>query len=63
MEIKKGKVTQIIGPVIDVDFGETAALPPIYNALMVTLGDHEIAAEVVKHLEPGKVRAISLSAD
>jgi F-type H+-transporting ATPase subunit beta len=61
MEIKKGKVTQIIGPVIDVDFGETASLPPIYNALMVTLGDHEIAAEVVKHLEPGKVRAISLA--
>ncbi|MGB7957357.1 MAG: F0F1 ATP synthase subunit beta [Minisyncoccia bacterium] len=59
--MKKGKVTQIIGPVIDVDFGETASLPPIYNALMVTLGDHEIAAEVVKHLEPGKVRAISLA--
>ena len=61
MEIKTGKITQIIGPVIDVDFGETASLPPIYNALMVTFGDHEIAAEVVKHLEPGKVRAISLA--
>ena len=61
METKTGKITQIIGPVIDVDFGETTTLPPIYNALTVTLGDHKITAEVVKHLEPGKVRAISLA--
>jgi F-type H+/Na+-transporting ATPase subunit beta len=59
--MKIGKVTQIIGPVVDVDFGETSALPPIYNALKIKLGDQEIIAEVVKHLEPGKVRAISLA--
>ena len=63
MATKTGKITQIIGPVIDVDFGEDASLPPIYNALNVKLGKTEIIAEVVKHLEPGKVRAISLSAD
>ncbi len=61
MVAKIGKITQIIGPVIDVDFGEATMLPPIYNALTITLGDHEIMAEVVKHLEPGKVRAISLA--
>ena len=61
MATKIGKVTQIIGPVIDVDFGEESSLPPIYNALRVKLGDHEITVEVVKHLEPGKVRAISLA--
>src|SRR3989344_6987787 len=59
--MKTGKVTQIIGPVVDVDFGEGNALPPIYNALKIKLGEHEIVAEVVKHLEPGKIRAISLS--
>ena len=59
--MKIGKVTQVIGPVVDVDFGEKAKLPPIYNALKIKLGDSDIIAEVVKHLEPGKVRAISLA--
>ncbi|MGC9599519.1 MAG: F0F1 ATP synthase subunit beta [Minisyncoccia bacterium] len=58
---KTGKITQIIGPVVDVDFGEQTVLPPIYNALKIKLGNHEIVVEVVKHLEPGKVRAISLA--
>ncbi|MBU6500988.1 MAG: F0F1 ATP synthase subunit beta [Patescibacteria group bacterium] len=59
--MKTGKVTQIIGPVVDIDFGEKTVLPPIYNALKIKLGDHEIVVEIVKHLEPGKVRAISLA--
>ena len=59
--MNKGKITQVIGPVVDVDFGEKSSLPPIYNALSIKLGDGEIIAEVVKHLEPGKVRAISLA--
>jgi F-type H+-transporting ATPase subunit beta len=59
--IKKGKVTQIIGPVVDIDFGEESTLPPIYNAVTIKLGTGEIVAEVVKHLEPGKVRAISMA--
>ena len=58
--MKKGKITQVIGPVVDVDFGEEAVLPPIYDGIKIKLGDSEIVAEVVKHLEPGKVRAISL---
>ncbi len=61
MANKKGKITQVIGPVVDVDFGEANVLPPIYNALKIKLGTTEIVAEVVKHLEPGKVRAISLA--
>ncbi len=61
MEQKKGKVVQVIGPVIDVEFGEAAVLPAIYNAVTVKLGDREITAEVMRHLEPGKVRAISLA--
>jgi F-type H+-transporting ATPase subunit beta len=61
MATKTGKITQIIGPVVDVDFGEQAVLPAIYNALTIKLGKTEIVAEVVKHLEPGKVRAISLA--
>jgi F-type H+-transporting ATPase subunit beta len=59
--MKTGKITQVIGPVVDVDFGAESALPPIYNALKVKLGTGEILVEVVKHLEPGKVRAISMA--
>ena len=58
---KKGKVTQIIGPVVDIDFGEGVVLPPIYNAVHIKLGATTITAEVVKHLEPGKIRAISMA--
>jgi F-type H+/Na+-transporting ATPase subunit beta len=66
--MKTGKITQVIGPVVDVDFGDKTTLPPIYNALEIKLpsgmkneaGQQTIIAEVVKHLEPGKVRAISM---
>src|SRR5581483_4451654 len=69
MANKVGKITQVIGPVVDVDFGATTTLPPIYNALKITFGadnkdkkgETTIFAEVVRHLEPGKVRAISLA--
>jgi F-type H+-transporting ATPase subunit beta len=59
--MKNGKIIQIIGPVVDVDFGEEH-LPPIYTALAVKKPDsqEEIILEVMKHLEPGKIRAISL---
>src|SRR5271170_1470496 len=61
MATKTGKITQVIGPVVDVDFGEGNPMPAIYNALKIKLGKGEIIAEVVKHLEPGKVRAISMA--
>ncbi len=67
MANKIGKITQVIGPVVDVDFGDQTMLPPIYQALKIKLpagggrAESTIIAEVVKHLEPGKVRAISLA--
>ncbi len=52
---------QIIGPVVDVAFDEKK-MPSLLSALKVTKeGQREaIVLEVAKHLEPGKVRAISL---
>ena len=52
--MNKGKITQVIGPVIDVEF-EAENLPEIYNALKVTnpaLGDKEwnLVVEVAQHL-------------
>ncbi|MDZ4210025.1 MAG: F0F1 ATP synthase subunit beta [Candidatus Curtissbacteria bacterium] len=51
----RGKIIQIIGPVIDVEF-ESGSLPAIYDALKV--GD--LTLEVQQHLGEGIVRAVSL---
>ena len=56
----KGKITQIIGPVVDVEFPEQEKLPEIFNALKVKASERDVTLEVVRHLEPGRVRAISL---
>ena len=42
--MNKGKIVQIIGPVVDAEF--TEALPPIYNALTV---DFEVNGEKVNN--------------
>jgi F-type H+/Na+-transporting ATPase subunit beta len=57
----QGSIIQIIGPVVDVAFPEGVSLPSIYNELRIKTGAKDIVLEVVKHLEPGKVRAISLA--
>ena len=63
----KGKIIQIIGPVVDVEFGEGQQMPPIGNALEIVERDlpagrqGKIILEVARHLEPGRVRAVSLS--
>lgn len=56
-----GSVIQVIGPVVDVEFGEGAAIPPLYTALVTVVGTREVVLEVARHLGPGKVRAIALS--
>lgn len=57
----KGKIIQVIGPVVDVEFGEGVKLPSIFSALEVKSGDRMIVAETAKHLEPGRVRAVAMS--
>lgn len=57
--MKKGKLIQIIGPVVDIAFAENE-MPKIYNALHIKDKERTLVLEVVKHLEPGKVRAIAL---
>lgn len=58
--MKTGKIIQIIGPVVDVEFSEGERLPEIYHALKLDHGGRDFIFETVKHLEPGRVRAISL---
>ncbi|KKQ62028.1 MAG: ATP synthase subunit beta [Parcubacteria group bacterium GW2011_GWE2_38_18] len=53
-----GKISQIIGPVVDVEFAD--ALPGIYNALEIQSGDEIIVLEVHQHLGGNKVRAVAM---
>jgi len=56
-----GKIIQIIGPVVDVQFEDK--LPEIYNALSVKIGENEqIVLEVHQHIGSGKVRAVAMGA-
>jgi len=58
--MNKGKIIQIIGPVVDVEFEEGVSLPPIYTALKIKGPNGVVILEVVKHLDQTKVKAISL---
>src|SRR5256884_48381 len=57
-----GRIVQIIGPVLDVQF-EEGHLPEIYDALVVKREDGgEVIAEVQQHLGNNWVRAVSMAA-
>jgi F-type H+-transporting ATPase subunit beta len=63
-----GKIVQVIGPVVDVEF-EPGTLPAIYNALLVQgVGQKDIFAysekltlEVAQHLGEAQVRTIAMA--
>ncbi|CAJ1182328.1 F0F1 ATP synthase subunit beta [Companilactobacillus paralimentarius] len=58
----KGKVIQVIGPVVDVEFPIDGDLPEINDALKVKKSDgSEITLEVALELGDGALRAISMS--
>ena len=58
--LNKGFVTQIIGPVLDIQFSE-GNLPPIYSAIKIALEDGtETIVEVQQLLGDNKVRAVSM---
>ncbi len=62
MSQQKGKISQIIGPVIDVVFeGENISLPKIYDAMKVTRPDgQEVVLEVQQHTGENTVRTIAM---
>ena len=60
-----GKIVQVIGPVIDVEF-DADKLPELYNALVVkgrsaTGDDINVVAEVQQHIGRNQVRAVAMS--
>ncbi|HVH26957.1 MAG TPA: F0F1 ATP synthase subunit beta [Vicinamibacterales bacterium] len=62
---KVGKIVQVIGPVVDVEF-EAGKLPEIYNALRIVserpdqTGAIDVIAEVEQHLGENRVRAVAM---
>ena len=58
MTNKKGTVSQVIGPIVDVSFGENN-LPGIFNA--VTIKEMNIVCEVAQHIGDGVARCIAMS--
>jgi F-type H+-transporting ATPase subunit beta len=60
--MNKGKIVEIIGPVLDVEFAEF--LPAIYNALEIDVESGgariRLTAEVQQHLGDNKVRAVAM---
>ncbi len=56
-----GKVAQIIGPVIDVEFASGSELPQIYDSLEIIKKDGSILVlEVQSHVGENTVRTISM---
>ncbi|MEL6608867.1 MAG: F0F1 ATP synthase subunit beta [Pseudomonadota bacterium] len=56
----KGKITQVIGAVVDVQFDDH--LPEILNALTTDNNGKELVLEVAQHLGESTVRAIAMDA-
>ncbi|MBA3967402.1 MAG: F0F1 ATP synthase subunit beta, partial [Nitrospirales bacterium] len=67
-DVEHGKVIQVIGPVVDVEF-PPGKLPHIFNAITIThssgdqsgQSDIQVTLEVAQHLGENRVRAVAMS--
>ncbi len=62
--MNKGKIVQVIGPVVDIEFPDK--VPSIYNALTVDftvpgLGPTKLTLEVQQHLGDNWIRSVAMS--
>ncbi len=55
-----GKVSQVMGPVVDVRFDD-GGLPSINNALIIPIGEKKLTVEVAQHIGDNTVRCIAMS--
>lgn len=55
-----GKITQIIGAVLDIKF-ERGKMPALYNAIKISNNNDSMVAEVAQHLGDDVVRCIAMS--
>lgn len=61
MASSKGKIIQVVGVVVDVEFPEGTTLPAIYDALTTQRGETVLTLEVAQHLSKTSVRTIAMS--
>ncbi len=59
--MNKGKIVQVLGPVVDVEFFEGSDLPRIKDALEVDNEGKRCVMEVAQHMGNGTVRCIMLA--
>src|SRR5437762_14070243 len=63
--MNKGNIVQVIGPVVDVEFGGEGKLPRIYNALEIEYevngNPTKLTLEVQQHLGENWVRSVAMS--
>ena len=58
--MNKGKISQIIGPVVDVEFNE-GELPAIYNSIKIRRDDgSDLVLEAQSHLGENLVRCVAM---
>jgi len=58
--VNKGIIHQIIGPVLDVKFGQ-GSMPELLSAILIPYGESNIVAEVAQHIGDDVVRCVALS--
>ncbi len=58
-EQKIGKVVQVIGPVVDIEFPD-GHLPDIYNAVRIVSDHLDVVCEVEQHLGESRVRTVAM---
>ncbi|MGL5914769.1 MAG: F0F1 ATP synthase subunit beta, partial [Culicoidibacterales bacterium] len=59
--MNKGKVVQVIGPVLDIQF-EQGQLPAMRNAIEISYKGEKLVVEVAQHIGDNIVRAIAMGA-
>lgn len=59
MEQNIGKIVQVIGPVVDIQF-DPDQLPSIHNAITIQNGDEVLTVEVAQHIGDDVVRTVAL---
>ena len=57
---KAGIISQIIGPVVDVEF-PSGDLPKVYNAIVIGEGESAVTCEVQQLLGNNKIRSVSMT--
>ncbi len=63
--VRKGKIAQVLGAVVDVEFSKEQGIPDIYNALVCTNPsidnkENNLVMEVAQHLGDNRVRCVAM---